>query len=242
MDWIHDFTVAAVVLIALWFWKPWAASYAGEKGKNLARKEDLDSILTEVKGVTRETEAIKAELQSVLADRERQMRWRIDVYMDALAAITQMTNALGRLGNMDIPDSEILDPLTVESGRVAKIQIVASNATIAATQQYIEAWTISLCDISSRKILLRAKLVGLDEVSAALERLDLLQYCAGAAFDLDQRLIDAAISARNDLELPFDSDLYSAQTKEMMARLRKSTTTTFDNFRRILSEQIADQG
>ena len=237
MDWIHDFTVAAVVLIALWFWKPWAASYAGEKGKNLARKEDLDSILAEVKGITRETEAIKAELQSALADRERRMRWWIDVYMEALAAITQMSNALSRLGNMDIADSDVLDPLSVEFGRIAKIQIVASNATIAATQRYLEAWTMSVLEISTRKLLLKAKLAGLDEISAARERLELLQYCARVSFDLNQPLIDAAISARDDLELPFDANLYSAQTSEMMARLRAATTSTLGDFQRIISEQ-----
>jgi hypothetical protein len=45
----------AMVLLNILFWliwKPWAGAYAGEKGKNFARKEDLNEILAEVWAVT----------------------------------------------------------------------------------------------------------------------------------------------------------------------------------------------
>jgi hypothetical protein len=42
--------VGAVILnnLILYFWKPWLGAYGAEKAKNLARKEDLDKILSEV--------------------------------------------------------------------------------------------------------------------------------------------------------------------------------------------------
>ncbi len=39
-------------MIALWIWKPWKSAYAGEKGKNLARKEGV-KILAELRGSVR---------------------------------------------------------------------------------------------------------------------------------------------------------------------------------------------
>jgi hypothetical protein len=53
--------LASVLLngLLLGVWKPWAAAYTGEKGKNFARKEDIDKILAEVKAVTQTQEEIK---------------------------------------------------------------------------------------------------------------------------------------------------------------------------------------
>jgi hypothetical protein len=81
MDIIYALLSSALTIVFLWFWKPWASAYSGEKAKNLARKEDLDKILAEVQAVTRATEAVRAEIQSALADRERHMKWRMEVYM-----------------------------------------------------------------------------------------------------------------------------------------------------------------
>jgi hypothetical protein len=54
MDWTPVYVAAGALLNALilGIWKPWGAAYAGEKGKNFARKEDLDQILAEVRAVT----------------------------------------------------------------------------------------------------------------------------------------------------------------------------------------------
>ena len=43
-------------------WKPWLGAYGGEKGKNLARKEDLTEILAEVRAVTITQKEIETKL------------------------------------------------------------------------------------------------------------------------------------------------------------------------------------
>jgi len=52
--------VAFNVLVVL-IWKPWAGAYAGEKGKNFARKEDLDAVLNEVRAVAMTQREIEAK-------------------------------------------------------------------------------------------------------------------------------------------------------------------------------------
>src|SRR6267154_6061151 len=64
MTWAELFAGAAFILnaIVIGFWKPWLGAYGGEKGKNLARKEDLDAILAEVRAVTIAQKEIEAKL------------------------------------------------------------------------------------------------------------------------------------------------------------------------------------
>ncbi len=64
MDWNWIHTIAIVVLntLVLMIWKPWAKGYAGEKGKNLARTEDLDRIVAEVRAVTITQKEIEAKI------------------------------------------------------------------------------------------------------------------------------------------------------------------------------------
>ena len=51
-------------------WKPWAGAYAGEKGKNFARKEDLNEILAEVWAVTATQREIEAKITGELWKRQ----------------------------------------------------------------------------------------------------------------------------------------------------------------------------
>ena len=48
--------------LLLGIWKPWGKGYGEEKGKNVARKEDLDAILAEVRAVTITQKEIEAKL------------------------------------------------------------------------------------------------------------------------------------------------------------------------------------
>ena len=41
---INTVALAVLYVLVLGVWKPWSAAYAREKGKNLARKEDLSLI------------------------------------------------------------------------------------------------------------------------------------------------------------------------------------------------------
>jgi membrane protein implicated in regulation of membrane protease activity len=71
------FVGATLVLLAFWFWKPWAGAYASENGKNLARKEDLDAILAEVRAVTIAQKEIEHKLSGDLWHRQTVPRSRV---------------------------------------------------------------------------------------------------------------------------------------------------------------------
>jgi hypothetical protein len=46
--------------VLTWFFKPYLEGYGGEKGKTLARKEDLEPILNEVRAVAKEQKQIES--------------------------------------------------------------------------------------------------------------------------------------------------------------------------------------
>jgi hypothetical protein len=83
MDWsagwyvLASGTLSAIISFAL---KPWLGAYGGEKGRNLARKEDLDGIVAEMRAVTIAQKEIEAKLNGDQWD--RQMRWnqKRDIY------------------------------------------------------------------------------------------------------------------------------------------------------------------
>jgi hypothetical protein len=96
VDWISWLQgVALVVLnnLVLGFWKPWASAYAGEKAKTLARKEDLDKILAEVRAVTVATKEIEAKISGELWDRQMHWTQKRDVYGDMARNVNELMDA-----------------------------------------------------------------------------------------------------------------------------------------------------
>lgn len=79
---LSPFVNAALTAIIFWFWKPWAAAYSGEKGKNLARKEDLDAILAEVRAVTITQKDIEAKLTDQVWDRQNRWNQKREIYAE----------------------------------------------------------------------------------------------------------------------------------------------------------------
>jgi hypothetical protein len=210
-------------------------AYEEQKSKNLATREDIAGLVEQVRAVTKEAEEIKAEIQSAVADRDRQMKWRIEVYLEAIEAIARLNGALAQFGNLDFPDDAITAPLTLDSARVSKIQLVASNETITATNLYLEAWTKSFLEISTRRLLLRLRLGDLDETQKSRERLEFVRYCTLAALDLNPLLVGATVAARIDLGIDFDATLYTSQTSEIASRVSAAVANTFGGFLRLLN-------
>jgi hypothetical protein len=81
---VSPFIATALTIIIFWFWKPWAGAYAGEKGKNLARKEDLDAILAEVRAVTITQKEIEHKLSGDLWHQQVKWNHKRDAYLDLL--------------------------------------------------------------------------------------------------------------------------------------------------------------
>src|ERR1700730_13504233 len=90
--------VGVVLNVAVFaFWKPWLSGYTAEKSKTFARKEDLDTILAEVRAVTITQKEIEAKLTSQQWD--RQMRWnqKRDIYGDLLTSSQDLGQAFGEM-------------------------------------------------------------------------------------------------------------------------------------------------
>jgi hypothetical protein len=99
MDWTPIYIGAGVVLnwLILYFWQPWSTAYSGEKGKNIARKEDIDKISDEVRAVTRAQEEIKSSLAGDLWNRQLHKTQQKEIYGDLLALIHKVSGQLERL-------------------------------------------------------------------------------------------------------------------------------------------------
>jgi len=87
LEFLHAVIPGIMVAIVLVILKPYFTSYAGEKGKNLATREDIDKILTQ-------TETIKAQISGDLWD--RQMKWNLkrDLYVRLLENLADMGKAV----------------------------------------------------------------------------------------------------------------------------------------------------
>ena len=100
-DW-GNITLTALITAALnglllYFWKPWVNAYAGERGKNLARKADLDLILAEVRDVTETQKQIETKLSGDLWDRQNQWNHKRDTYARLLEAGQKIQDAANGL-------------------------------------------------------------------------------------------------------------------------------------------------
>lgn len=95
MDWSLLVSGAGVALnaVVIGFWKPWLSAYGGEKGKNLARKEDLNEILSEVRAVTITQKEIESRLAGDLWSRQTLWNERKNFYALLLTALYRAIRA-----------------------------------------------------------------------------------------------------------------------------------------------------
>ena len=77
-------------------------SYAGEKGKNLATKEDIRELTSTVEG-------IKAEISGEIWDRQEQWKLRRDAVLDAVRALHGLQDALNGLNSLFSVPAELCD-------------------------------------------------------------------------------------------------------------------------------------
>jgi hypothetical protein len=70
------------------------AGYLKKKGENLARKEDLDDLIKEVRAVTTTTKKIEAEISSGVWDRQKRWEMKREVLFEAAKRMSEIEDAL----------------------------------------------------------------------------------------------------------------------------------------------------
>lgn len=91
-------------------------AYLRQKGQNLARKEDLDYLVTEVQRVTKTTEDIKNEISHEYWNRQRQWEMKRDVLFKTVKGLSELEEALVSYNTAVKVKAESKNPdVTIES-------------------------------------------------------------------------------------------------------------------------------
>jgi len=127
LDWV-PIIVAVTALsgqiligLMLYFWKLWLRAYGAEKAKNLARKEDLEEILLEVRAVTVTQKQIEAKLSGT--EWNRQILWnkRAELYSSVMSIVCELEDSTIKLR---ILESQILrDPSELQLARDRRLAL-----------------------------------------------------------------------------------------------------------------------
>jgi|SRR5690242_18414302 hypothetical protein len=109
MDWTPVYVGGSVVAnwLILYLWQPWGQAYAGEKGKNLARKEDLDTILAEVRAITITQKEIEARLAGDLWSHQMIWNQKKEIYGELIKAALEMQNGYQAIRSMMAVNAEV---------------------------------------------------------------------------------------------------------------------------------------
>ncbi|RJG13028.1 chromosome segregation ATPase [Pseudomonas cavernicola] len=144
------------------FIKSFIPSYLSEKAKNLASKEDIKYITEKVESVKSDyahlLEEARSSYQLKFAAVEREKNIKKEVYMEAVEAITRSQNIIAGFCNLNLSEEQITSSMSVDAGKVAKIQVVGSKETVRTVTDYMaEIGTASLDLMLKRSELMLRK-------------------------------------------------------------------------------------
>jgi len=103
MGWIAFGALAVLNLLVVIVWKPFLHSYATEKGKQLATKEDIDNVLSQVRAVTKETESIRADIQGAVWERQTAWAQKRDIYAALLKTVMELQSSFVKVYSASRP-------------------------------------------------------------------------------------------------------------------------------------------
>ncbi len=126
-------------------------SYEQEKGKQLATHEDIEHVRSDVQAITRDTEAIKAQISSEVWNRQTLWSQRKEVYANLLEITTKMLEVYTMLaidhndrGGTDASD-ELKRKLIGHFGELTRTralaQIFLSEGAVHALDRYATGCT-----------------------------------------------------------------------------------------------------
>lgn len=144
-DLVHmfgSFGIGAIVGAGFLFFilKSFLPSYFSEKAKNLATKEDIGQITSEVEqvksGYAEMLEEVKSNHQLRLASIEREKLLKKEVYLDSIEALIKYQGALAVMSNLDIPNQVIADAFSANAAQIAKMNMVGTEKTVRSLTNF----------------------------------------------------------------------------------------------------------
>jgi len=140
------------------FIKSFLPSYLSEKGKNLATKEDIETITDKVESVktdyTKVIEELRSNNQLKLAEIEREKNIKKEVYLEAVEAITRSHIIVASLSNLNIDEQTFSSKMTADAGLIAKIQIVGSEETVKSVTNFMASVATATLDLMLERSIL----------------------------------------------------------------------------------------
>ncbi|HAV1338114.1 chromosome partitioning protein ParA [Vibrio parahaemolyticus] len=137
-----SFGIGAIVGAGFLFFilKSFLPSYFSEKAKNLATKEDIGQITSEVEqvksGCAEMLEEVKSNHQLRLASIEREKLLKKEVYLDSVEALSKYQGALAVMSNLDIPNQVIADAFSASAAQIAKMNMVGTEKTVRSLTNF----------------------------------------------------------------------------------------------------------
>ena len=142
----------AIIYLFIRFFLP---SYFSEKAKNLATKEDIESITDKVESVRADyshlLEEVRSNHQLKLAAIEREKNIKKEVYMAAVEAITRSQNMIMDFSNLDQDADKITSNMKLDAGKIAKIQVVGGKETVKSVTKYMTEIARAALDLMLRR-------------------------------------------------------------------------------------------
>jgi len=126
-------------------------NYLTEKAKNLATKEDIADITDKVESVKTDyakiLEEIKNNYQLKFAAIEREKNTKKEVYLDAVEAIMGNHTMVSNFCNLNLIEQEITSVISINAGKIAKVQIVGSPETVKTVTKFMAAVATATLDL-----------------------------------------------------------------------------------------------
>ena len=150
------------LLVALFRSK--VTAYGAEKGKTLARKEDLDEILTEVRAVTRTQKEIESKLAGDLWQHQTRWNHKRDIYADLLSSLQETGAAFGATISASRMKADPRPNFQAEGNKNYTINLTRINESLTKLHRAMMLGLIFLSEESSNaiKAFIRASKVEAD--------------------------------------------------------------------------------
>ncbi len=238
--------------ILYFFLKSFIPSYLSEKGKNLATKEDIASITDKVESVKTDyakvIEEVRSNNQLKLAEIDREKNIRKEVYLEATEALTRTLNVIGNLANLEANDQEITKQMNIDSGSIAKVQIVGSTATVKSVTTIMGSIGAAIMELMLERGVLKERKNNIDILSdlrsksqSEVERYIAIMKNMNLEGNKDPHLwetlnenIEFETKQRDRLQTEIN-ELWDTQNKEHLVFTKKCMSRFFE-----ISKQIPD--